>query len=105
MIHVALYKWKPHAHADDLGRFEALVEVLPSSVSEIRSIVFRENLHSIGSKLYTHAIVASFDNATDLARYRQHPNHQPLVHFVEKFAESRLGIDLDIGGSAIALLQ
>jgi quinol monooxygenase YgiN len=76
--HVALFRWKPEATAEDVSKVEAAMHQLPAKIPCILSYGFGCDLAVFGANADL-ALVADFADQEALATYANHPDHQAVI--------------------------
>ena len=91
-VHIALYKWKGSASAEQIERALADVEALAAKVPGIVEISTGENTSKYGEE-YTHVILVRGENQAALDAYRAHPDHAKVAETIESIEEHGIGVD------------
>jgi len=93
--HVAVFRFVPDFSAADRARWIALVDALPASIPQIRSMSVGEDvLH--GPSSHEVAIVADFDSLADLELYSTHPAHAEVLAISGPVKASLAVVDFEV---------
>lgn len=76
--HVALFRWKPEATAEDVSRVEAALHQLPDKIRCIPSYRFGRDL-GVQEGNADFGLVADFNDEDGLRTYSTHPDHQAVL--------------------------
>lgn len=76
--HVALFRWKPEATAEDVSKVEAAMHQLPAKIPCIQSYRFGRDL-GVQEGNADFALVADFNDEEGLLSYANHPDHQAVI--------------------------
>jgi len=76
--HVALFRWKPEATAEDVSKVEAALHQLPAKIPCIQAYRFGRDL-GVQDGNADFALVADFTDQEGLATYANHPDHQAVL--------------------------
>jgi stress responsive alpha/beta barrel protein len=76
--HIALFRWKPEATAEDVSKVEAALRQLPSKIPCILSYRFGRDL-GVQDGNADFALVADFIDQEGLATYANHPDHRAVL--------------------------
>ncbi len=76
--HVALFRWKPEATAEDVSKIEAALRQLPAKIPSILSYRFGRDL-GVQDGNADFALVADFTDEAGLVTYANHPDHQIVL--------------------------
>jgi hypothetical protein len=77
--HVALFRWKPDATAEDVSKVEAALHALPDKIPCIQSYRFGRDL-GVQEGNADFAVVADFTDEEGLRTYANHPDHQSVLN-------------------------
>ena len=92
--HVVLMKFKPGVGDTGIEELERILDELPNKIMEIHAYEFgRDLVHSPRS--YDFALTALFANLEALDRYRNHPQHQPVLKKIQEICESVVSVDFE----------
>ena len=75
ITHVALFRWKPDTHPDQIVQIQHALETLPSHIDEIVSYRCGPDLGAHGPGNMDFGIVATFDSVEGWRAYDTHPEH------------------------------
>lgn len=90
--HVALFRWKPEATAEDVSKLEAALHSLPDKIPCIQSYRYGRDL-GIQEGNADFGLVADFVDEEDLRTYASHPDHQAVIReLVRPIMETRVAI-------------
>ena len=92
--HVVLFKFKPEAPADAVGRIEREFGMLKDRIPGIRA--FEWGTNESPEKLdqgFTHCFVVTFDDAAARDAYLPHPAHKEFVALLKPHLEKALVVD------------
>ena len=90
--HVALFRWKPEATAEDVSKLEAALHGLPDKIPCIQSYRYGRDL-GIQEGNADFGLVADFVDEEDLRTYASHPDHQAVIReLVRPIMETRVAI-------------
>jgi hypothetical protein len=92
LLHVVLYRWKPHTTQDKITKVLEGIQKLKEVVPGIRDIYSGENIGR-ASKGYTHAVVVLAEDEEALAEYKAHPLHQTILGEVDDIKDEGVGVD------------
>ena len=76
--HVALFRWKPEATAEDVSKVEGALHQLPAKIPWIQSYRFGRDL-GVQDGNADFALVADFTDQEGLRSYANHPDHQAVI--------------------------
>jgi hypothetical protein len=76
--HVALFRWKPEATAEDVSKVEAALHQLPAKIPCIQSYRFGRDL-GVQDGNADFALVADFTDQEGLVTYANHPDHKAVI--------------------------
>ena len=76
--HIALFRWKPEATAEDVSKIEAALHRLPGKIPCIQSYRFGRDL-GVQEGNADFALVADFSDEEGLAVYANHPDHLAVI--------------------------
>jgi hypothetical protein len=76
--HVALFRWKAEATAEDVSKLEAALHDLPGKIPCIQSYRFGRDL-GVQEGNADFALVADFADEDGLQTYANHPQHQEVI--------------------------
>jgi len=76
--HIALFRWKPEATAEDVSKIEAALHRLPGKIPCIQSYRFGRDL-GVQEGNADFALVADFSDEEALAVYANHPDHLAVI--------------------------
>jgi hypothetical protein len=76
--HVALFRWKPEATAEDVSRVEAALHQLPARIPSIKAYRFGRDL-GVQDGNADFALVADFTDQNGLLTYANHPDHKAVI--------------------------
>jgi Stress responsive A/B Barrel Domain len=76
--HIALFRWKPEATAEDVSKVEAALHQLPAKIPCIQSYRFGRDL-GVQDGNADFALVADFSDEESLATYANHPDHLSVI--------------------------
>ena len=76
--HVALFRWKPEATAEDISKIEAALHELPAKIPCIQSYRFGRDL-GVQDRNADFALVADFSDEEGLTTYANHPDHRAVI--------------------------
>jgi quinol monooxygenase YgiN len=91
IVHVFLFKWKPHVRKKDIDEIFDDIERLRSSEGLI-GMRYGEDFSGY-AKGHTHALVTSFKDKESLHKYLNDPLHKKIVERIKPHEESSLGAD------------
>jgi hypothetical protein len=92
--HVVVLKFKPGVTPEAIQELERMLDELPNKIMEIRMFEFgRDVLRSPRS--HDFALVALFTNPAALERYRNHPEHRPVVEKIGAMCDSVVTVDFE----------
>ncbi len=77
--HVALFRWKPEATAEDVSKIEAALHQLPAKIPCIQSYRFGRDL-GVQDGNADFALVADFTDQEGLSTYTNHPAHLAVLN-------------------------
>ncbi len=77
--HVVALQWKPDTTPEQRQTIVTALHALPSLIPTIRSYVIGEDA-GINAGNHDLVIVADFDDADGYVIYRDHPEHQRVIH-------------------------
>ena len=76
--HIALFRWKPEATAEDVSKIEAALHQLPGKIPCIQCYRFGRDL-GVQQGNADFALVADFSDEKGLAVYANHPDHLAVI--------------------------
>jgi hypothetical protein len=76
--HIALFRWKSEATAEDVSNIETALHQLPAKIPSIRSYRFGRDL-GVQDGNADFALVADFADQEGLLTYANHPDHQAVI--------------------------
>ena len=77
--HVVLMRWKADAAPEARLAVPTALAELPDRIPEIRSYVIGSDAH-VNEGNFDLVVVADFDDVDDYLVYRDHPDHQAVIH-------------------------
>jgi Stress responsive A/B Barrel Domain len=77
--HVALFRWKEEATAEDVSKVEAALRQLPGKIPCIQSYRFGRDL-GVQDGNADFCLVADFSDEEGLRTYAEHPEHQAVIN-------------------------
>lgn len=90
--HVALFRWKPEATAEDVSKLEAALRQLPDKIPCIQSYRYGRDL-GIQDGNADFGLVADFIDEDGLTTYANHPDHQAVIgELVRPIMASRVAV-------------
>jgi hypothetical protein len=93
--HVAVFKWKPDASAEDLSEWMRRLRALPDQVDELVSLtVGADMLH--GDRSWDAAVVATLDSREGLTKYVEHPEHQAILLISAPHVAQLIQVDFEL---------
>lgn len=93
-VHIAIYKWKAEAPIAEIEQAIDSLRGMADDVPGIRLITWGRN-ESKWAEGFTHAILIVGDDAAAIAQYREHPLHEPVADFIDKWEGFGVGVDFD----------
>jgi len=76
--HIALFRWKPEATAEDVSKIEAALHRLPGKIPCIQSYRFGRDL-GVQEGNADFALVSDFSHEEALPVYANHPDHLAVI--------------------------
>jgi hypothetical protein len=92
--HLVLFRFKAETSEADRQAFRAMLDALPSKISEI--VEFQTGFDLVRSpRAFDLGLVASYHNLDDLAVYAKHEHHLPVVARSQEICEQVVSVDYE----------
>ncbi len=96
--HIVMWKLKEQAEGASKGenflKLRDMLEALRGFIPQIVELEVEFQMEASGAN-YDVVLVSAFQDKDGLARYRNHPEHQKVVAFVQRVTEARAAVDYE----------